>query len=325
MPQRAPALKEISMAAQFKNIIVKVVDDSGGPLQNAAVTLLGGASPQVLATDASGQCTFSAVPPGPYRLMIVGEGFNTQATSVTHTDTADKTVTITMKVVNEESAGGKRSFFFHVLTGLQYAFLATLAVVFAIVLYQGFHNSTLDFSNTNSARGMITFVVSVVTVGIALILVMGAAFMSGSKDLDKRFAFGKEVFTVLVGVLGTVMGFYYGQAAATGAGNVPGQTIQIAEAKVDPPTPIINKEFTLTANITGGTAPYKYTVTFKNKDAITGTPQVDVVSNDGSIKQKFTLANTPALAGQPLGYTIATTDKNGLKGSFEGTFTPTSQ
>jgi hypothetical protein len=53
--------------------------------------------------------------------------------------------------------------------------------------------------------------------------------MSGSKDLEKRFAFGKDVFTVLIGVLGTVMGFYYGQTTAGGAGanaNNQGQTAQ---------------------------------------------------------------------------------------------------
>ena len=312
------------MAAQFKNLIVNVFNDSSEPLANAAVTLMGTGTPQVLQTAANGQCTFSTLPPGNYKLMIAREGFNTRATSVTHTDTAETSVKVIMKVVDEESAGGK-SRIFQILTVVQYLLLGLLAVGFAWAISKGFTDKNLDLSNKEAARGMITYVVSVVTVAIGLILVMSAAFLSGSKDLEKRFAFGKDVFTVLVGVLGTVMGFYYGQtAAAGGAANTQGQgqTIQVAAAKVNPAAPKINTEFTLTGNITGGATPYKYTVTFKNKDAITSQPAVDVVSNDGSINQKFTLANTPALADQPLGYTIDITDKNGVKGNFEGTFTP---
>jgi uncharacterized membrane protein len=88
------------MAATFKDIIVNVVDDSGKALANAAVTLLGGTSPQVLQTDASGNCTFKEVPPGNYRLIIASEGFNTRLHTVTHSATADSNVKINMKVVD---------------------------------------------------------------------------------------------------------------------------------------------------------------------------------------------------------------------------------
>jgi hypothetical protein len=314
------------MAATFKDIIVNVVDDSGKALANAAVTQLGGTSPQVLQTDASGNCTFKEVPPGNYRLIIASEGFNTRLHTVTHSATADSNVKINMKVVDEDSPSAKRSTFFTVLTGLQYIFMAGLAFVFALLLYKGFNTPGLDLSKTESARGMITFVVSVVTVAIALILVVGAAFMSGSKDLDKRFAFGKEVFTVLVGVLGTVMGFYYGQAAATGGPNPPGQagqTIQIAAAQVTPPSPKVGTEFTLTANITGGEKPYTYSVTFSNPAAIVGNPVVNQQS-DGTISHKFTVASDPALADKPVGFTIQVKDSKGTNILFDkGTFTPT--
>src|SRR5689334_5896786 len=99
------------MAAQFKNIIVNVLDDSGEALANSAVTVVGGGNPQVHNTDANGQCTFAAMPPGNYRLLIAHEGFNTRATSVTHTDTADLTVRIEMKVVDEDKPAKKSVFF----------------------------------------------------------------------------------------------------------------------------------------------------------------------------------------------------------------------
>lgn len=321
------------MAAPLKDIIVNVLDDSGNALANAVITLLGGAKPQVCQTDATGKCTFAAVAPGDYRLIIASEGFNTRSHAVTHTATADSSVRITMKVVDEDSPASKRSTFFTVLTGLQYLFMAGLAFVFALLLYKGFNTPGLDLSKTESARGMITFVVSVVTVAIALILVVGAAFMSGSKDLDRRFAFGKEVFTVLVGVLGTVMGFYYGQAAATGgganppgqtAGQTAGQTIQISAPQLNPPAPKVGTDFTLTANVTGGEKPYTYSVTFTNPAAITGNPVVNQTSADGKISHKFTVANDPALADKPVGFTIQVKDSKGTNVLFDqGTFTPT--
>jgi len=183
---------------------------------------------------------------------------------------------------------------------------------------------------------MITFVVSVITVGIGLFLVLGSAFISGSKDLDKRFAFGKDVFTILVGVLGTVMGFYYGQAAAGGANananvnantnannQVVAQTLQISAPQANPTAPKVNTDFTVTATISGGEGPFIYTVTFDNPSAITN-PAVDVTSDTANISRKFTLANTPALAGQQIGYTIKATDKNKKTGTVKGNVTPTS-
>lgn len=308
------------------NIIVTVVDDAGDALQNAAVTLTGNGNPQVLVTDANGVCTFPNLGAGKYRLVVVHEGFNTMAASVQHAENADSNARIVMRVVDEAGATSGKGFF-RILTGLQYVFLFALAVVFAVVLYKGVAGSDLNLGDTNAARGMITFVVSVVTVAIALILVMSAAFLSGSKDLDKRFAFGKDVFTILVGVLGTVMGFYYGQAASANTQNNRGAeqpTIQIADVQLSSTTPKINTEFTLIANVTGGTAPYKYVVTFDKATAIKGTPMPEADSPDGKINHKFTVGAEQTLANQPVSYEITVTDKNGVKAtSKRGTFTPT--
>jgi len=114
------------------NIIVTVVDESGDPLADAAVTVTGGNTPQVLATDANGQCTFPNMPAGQYRLLVVREGFNTRAASVPLTDAADATVRVELKVVEEAA---KKSKFFTFLTGFQYLALAALAVPFVMLLY----------------------------------------------------------------------------------------------------------------------------------------------------------------------------------------------
>jgi hypothetical protein len=309
------------------NIIVTVVDDTGDALQNAAVTLTGNGNPQMLVTDANGVCTFPNLAAGKYRLVVVHEGLNTTAMVVQHEEAAESNVRVVLKVVEEAGARSGKGFF-RILTAVQYVFLFLIAAVFAVVLYQGIAGSNLDLGDTNAARGMITFVVSVVTVAIALILVMSSAFLSGSKDLDKRFAFGKDVFTILVGVLGTVMGFYYGQTASANPANNNGAagqpTIQISEPQLSSATPKLNTEFTLTTAITGGEAPYNYIVMFDNPKAIKNPPAADTKSDDGKISQKFTVAEDATLAGKPVGFEIKVKDKKGVEvTSKKTTFTPT--
>ncbi len=61
------------------------------------------------------------------------------------------------------------------------------------------------------ARGLITFSVAIVTVAIALIMVFYLVFATGSSDeIKDRFGLGKDILLVFVGILGTIMGFYYG-------------------------------------------------------------------------------------------------------------------
>ena len=69
--------------------------------------------------------------------------------------------------------------------------------------------------DAEKTRGLITFSVAIVTVAIALILVFYLIFGSKVDNEDKdevknRFTFGKDILMVFVGILGTVMGFYYG-------------------------------------------------------------------------------------------------------------------
>ncbi len=62
------------------------------------------------------------------------------------------------------------------------------------------------------ARGLITFVFTMGTLGIGVILT--AAALSPGEEAGKSFTRGKEIFTVLVGILGTIIGFYFGTGTA---------------------------------------------------------------------------------------------------------------
>jgi hypothetical protein len=64
---------------------------------------------------------------------------------------------------------------------------------------------------SNAARGLITTLIAIVTVAIAIILTLSVVLSSAS-DYKERFALGKEILTILIGVLGTIVGFYFGSA-----------------------------------------------------------------------------------------------------------------
>jgi hypothetical protein len=64
---------------------------------------------------------------------------------------------------------------------------------------------------SNEARGLITTLFAIMTVTLALILILSVLF-SSSPDYEKRFVLGKEVLTIFIGILGTIVGFYFGSA-----------------------------------------------------------------------------------------------------------------
>lgn len=95
------------------------------------------------------------------------------------------------------------SYFPHLVVGL------ISVVAMAGMVYIALKNDGGD--PTEAARSLITYLVAVITIVIALILTL-MAFFSTLPDLKERFALGKEVLTILIGVLGTIVGFYYGSA-----------------------------------------------------------------------------------------------------------------
>ena len=59
------------------------------------------------------------------------------------------------------------------------------------------------------ARGLITFVFALGTIAIAVLLTF-YALLGQANDWSDRFSQGKEVLIILIGVLGTIVGFYFG-------------------------------------------------------------------------------------------------------------------
>jgi hypothetical protein len=98
------------------------------------------------------------------------------------------------------------------------------------------------------ARGVITWMISLATIGIAFVLIYQAFFSVESSD--DRFRRAREIFTGLMGVLGTIVGFYFGSTEPA-AGRLRLAVGQVLDRRV------------LTF-VSGGEAPYRYTLTYKN-------------------------------------------------------------
>jgi len=71
--------------------------------------------------------------------------------------------------------------------------------------------SQIGINSAEYARGLITLIFSGGTMLIAVLLVL-YVITSDSAVAKERFGHGKEVLTLLIGVFGTILGFYFGKS-----------------------------------------------------------------------------------------------------------------
>lgn len=222
-------------------------------------------------------------------------------------------------------------------TILQYIFFSALGIAALVVIFMavsgrgGFLGSLNQYE---TARGLITFLIAFTTVALAVILVL-ASIISSSPDLKARFELGREVFTSLVGILGTIVGFYFATAGGVvtdtkGEANPaasPSPAASPAPAslpaalpaapaltvRVSDPTPRRGEAVVINAFVHAGTPPYTYSVKF-DSDAI---PSVTGASSpDGFIRETVVVpaGYTP---GAPLRFRIDVRDAAGRPLAFD--------
>jgi hypothetical protein len=114
-------------------------------------------------------------------------------------------------------------------------------------------------------------------VSIAILATLYAISSSQSREeIKERFGLAKEVLAILVGILGTVLGFYYGAADKTAATQVQLADLQLRGTE-------------LLTHISGGVAPYRYSVSYPSL----GTAgKISGISKDGWIIQTLSSAPT---------------------------------
>lgn len=135
---------------------------------------------------------------------------------------------------------------------LMIAVLTVLITIFISLVTKG---SFLDhFTDPSRMRGFITALIAFGTLIFALILIVQAYVGQDAKDeATERHRRAREVFNVFTGILGTIVGFYFGsaQGEAEQFGISGARIVDIGGGAV-------------VAQVENGTPPYRYRITFSD-------------------------------------------------------------
>lgn len=99
------------------------------------------------------------------------------------------------------------------------------------------------------ARGVITFLVALSAIALAFMFAYQA--FTDEKISDNGFRRGREVLTGIMGILGTIVGFYFGST----------DKMALTRVEVDAK----QEGSSLIAHVAGGTSPYRVSVSFEPK------------------------------------------------------------
>jgi hypothetical protein len=140
----------------------------------------------------------------------------------------------------------------------------------------------LNMASSQYARGLITFLFAVVTIGSALVLIV-SGLISDSKEIsDKQFQRGKEVLSLLLGVFGTIVGYYFGSIHSTESSIV---TLRVSGIEIIPNVARPGGSVTAKALAAGGTPPYRYTISFDESNLKSRSQ----VTENGVIAEQLTI------------------------------------
>jgi hypothetical protein len=188
--------------------------------------------------------------------------------------------------------------------------LALAGVLIAAVLIYGvfFHGDFLSImAKADQARGLITFLFSISTIAIFLLIAI-ATFWIDKDQVEIRFSKAKDLLTVMIGIFGTILGFYYGsdaneQSQGAGAGNPAPSSLL-----VDPGGQAAAATWTV-----GGLPPGKYVLYVLDS---TGMLSVDSLGVNNRAADEGAVAEMVAIPAGPtkpasLNFTLVVRDANG--------------
>jgi hypothetical protein len=152
------------------------------------------------------------------------------------------------------SNGPERWWTAWIIPGFFFVFAIIVLLLIGYIVTPYGQKFLTDLAKKEVARGLITFLIAVTTVGIAIILAISTLVLTEGDAGDKRFDRGKQVLAVLIGVLGTIVGFYFGSTPE----GAP-QTLAITTKAL--PDGTVNTAYTLTTLQTAnGTPPLTWSV-----------------------------------------------------------------
>lgn len=166
--------------------------------------------------------------------------------------------------------------------------LAVISLIFLAIVGLDTGNVLKSLAEHDFARGLITYLFAVGTIGLAVLLVVGA--MLGGDEMANRFARGKEVLALLLGIFGTMVGFYYGSELAA---RERGRAALQGEMKVSPAKARQGEELIVGGLVSGGRQPLTYLVRFGSGLGSSGEHEVP---GNGMVMEMISVP-----AGAPVG------------------------
>jgi hypothetical protein len=137
--------------------------------------------------------------------------------------------------------------------------LAAFGVVLALILTWGVFRPDFlrGLATPATARGLIAFLFSFTTIAL-FILIAIAIFWMGATDLKDRFDRAKDLLTLMIGIFGTILGFYFGSANSTGQTNTDASALSLSSVAATSSTIAPGEQTTLSATVAGGQPPLTY-------------------------------------------------------------------
>jgi len=111
----------------------------------------------------------------------------------------------------------------------------------------------INMGRPEYARGLITYLFTIVTIGTAIVLII-SALLGRNKEYFER---GKEILGLMLGVFGTIVGFYFGsevsQMSARGKLALNPPLLSASQA-------VSGSHLTVTTLVQGGIPPYHFAI-----------------------------------------------------------------
>lgn len=183
-----------------------------------------------------------------------------------------------------------------------WSIIGVVTVVSLVGVFLLLGGNSERIANAAYARGVITVLFSVGVVAMALIVVLSVLMQKQDPDgaglSEKRFQRAKEILSLLLGILGTVVGFYFGTSTTITVGDFNIGGILVSDQSPDP-----GSQVELTVLIEGGRPPFRYQIAFAGLDIA----PIKGETSEQWIKEQFSI---PAEIGEArkLTATIEITD-----------------
>ena len=143
------------------------------------------------------------------------------------------------------------------------AFLVIISILIAIfvLIASNLNTLLLNLAKKDFARGLITYLFAVGTIG-CMAVILSYVFTAKSNFDEKRASFAKDIFSILIGIFGTIVGYYYGSETNT---LKPSFREDLKVSKIGRVIPDSDSTKFYAYQVNGGSYPYCYKVKLNDK------------------------------------------------------------